>query len=50
MLEGKADVAGIEQLTRIMETKIDKSELSSVRQELQLKSERSDVDLYVRAV
>lgn len=31
-------------------TKVDNSELSLIKQELQTKSERSDIDIYVRAV
>jgi hypothetical protein len=50
IIEGKADAAAVEHLTMLLESKLDKSEAFSIRQELSNKSEKSDIDLYVRAV
>ena len=50
LLEGKADATAIDQLAKVADAKLDKSELAALRHELGQKSERADVDLYVRAV
>ena len=50
MLEGKADIAQVEHVTRLLELKVDNAEILAVKHELANKSERADVDLYVRAV